>query len=149
MRRKVSMQLSAEDRLELYELSNEYARCFDSNLGQEWAALFAPGGAFIEVGVAEYTTAEAMRDLVSTVAANAPGVHHFITNHIVTPADDKVRGTAYTWVVRVEPGSLRLVNAGIYRDEYVKVDGRWKFLVREFTGWLDPKDVGRPFAFEP
>jgi hypothetical protein len=143
------MQLSAEDRLELYELSNEYARRFDSNLGQEWAELFAPGGAFIEVGVAEYTSADAMRDLVSTAAANAPGMHHFISNHIVTASDDEVRGTAYTWVIRTEPGSVRLVNTGIYRDEYVKVDGRWKFLVREFTGWLDPKDVGRPFAFEP
>ena len=143
------MQLSAEDRLELYELSNDYARCFDSNIGQEWADLFAPGGAFIEVGVAEYTTGEAMRDLVSTVAANAPGMRHFITNHIVAATGDGVGGTAYTWVIRVQPGSLRLVNTGIYRDEYVKVDARWKFKVREFTGWLDPKDVGRPFTFEP
>jgi len=142
------MGLTAEDRLELLELVNNYARYFDDGDGKGWADLFAPEGRFVLAGVDEFKGEEALSELVRVRNSEAPGIRHLTTNVSVRDADSGATGTAYALVLRVRPGEpIRLRTAGLYEDEFVRVDGRWRFHLRVFTAWLDPEDLDRPFSF--
>lgn len=143
------MSLSTEDRLDLIELVNAYARHFDRGEGDLWAGLFAPEGRFVQVGAGEFAGREALSDLVRVRARETPGIRHLTTNISVQATAEGASGTAYAMVLRVMPGeAVRLRNSGLYEDEYVRTADGWRFSMRRFTSWLDPQDLDRPFSFE-
>ena len=59
--------------------------------------------------------------------------HPYAHNHVVDfDGADHATGVCYNDLRYLDEGTMRIV-AGFWRDEYVKVDGAWKFKVREWT----------------
>lgn len=135
-------------------LKMRYSRYCDNGYEPEGlASLFAPDGVWD--GGSLFGRCEghdAIRKHFSSASDRIPWALHYILcpELEVEPGGDRARGTWYLWqpcLRRSRDGSERQAwLAGTYRDDYVKVDGRWLFqnVVIE-ARWLDGPQ-GQPAA---
>jgi hypothetical protein len=143
------MSLTVEDRLDLLELVNDYARYFDAGDADAWAGLFVPDGCFVLEGGREVQGHDTLAEFVRTRTLESPGIRHLTTNVSVRAAGESATGSAYALVLRTRPGeAVRLRTAGTYEDEFVRAEGAWRFRLRRFIPWLSPEDTDREFSFE-
>jgi hypothetical protein len=60
----------------------------------------------------------------------------------VAPGGERATGRVYICELRQERDGHRWTNAyGLYRDEYVKADGRWRFSRRDYTSLARTSDT--------
>jgi hypothetical protein len=124
--------LTALDYLEIEQLVSSYGHALDSGYGtgengEAYANLYTPDAAF--AGAAGH-------DQLAALARAQPRgpdyVRHYLTNHVIEPTADGVRGKQYLVVFDVnekgEPGSIYL--GGHYEDTYVKTPDGWRFKTR-------------------
>ena len=76
------------------------------------------------------------RNYVKTYSCGTPRTKHLITNPIVEV--DNVMGSAtcrsyYTVLQAADNLPLQVIAAGRYYDEFVRVDGRWRFSYRDYS----------------
>ena len=57
-------------------------------------------------------------------------LHPFVHNHVLEVSGDSARGTCYL-DLRATLEGKRMTGFGYYEDEYVRVDGEWKFRSRK------------------
>lgn len=75
----------------------------------------------------------ALVEMYTGTFAGAAYPHPYAHNHVVEfDSADHATGVCYNDLRYLDEGVMRII-AGFWRDEYVKVDGAWKFKVREFT----------------
>lgn len=131
--------LTAEDRTEIQELVNRYARALGSCAAEEYADLFAPGGGYFWSSIrGEVATRERLVALVQserqcnpTNNANAGGANAGGRGN-ANAAGRSTNGPIAT----IEPsregatGTASLGNAGSYEDVYVKTPKGWRFKAR-------------------
>lgn len=118
--------LTAEDRTEIQELVNRYARALGSCAAEGYADLFAPGGGYFWSSIrGEVATRERLVALVQserqcnpTNNANAAGRS---TNGPIATIEPSREGAT---------GKASLGNAGSYEDVYVKTPKGWRFKAR-------------------
>lgn len=80
-------------------------------------------------------------------------MHHWTANHVVDIDGDRATGEADVDVtVEFADGSWSR-GGGTYRDDYVRVGGRWRIARREVVSSFDldplPPGIGPPPATEP
>lgn len=78
---------------------------------------------------------------------------HFVGNHLVDLVSaDKATGSVYCWA-QLDLGDQFVDQSILYRDRYVRRDGRWLFLVRRHLLWFgqarDRNPVDQPPATWP
>jgi hypothetical protein len=128
--------LSAEDRLDILDLYADYSARFDHGDAEGWADLFAPDGRFTITGERALQGRDELSDFARSMLVYR-GMRHHVSNIRATACVGGARGSAYVLVLRTDRRQrLRLLNAGDYDDELVRVGERWVFGLRTFTRWI-------------
>jgi hypothetical protein len=126
--------LTAQDYIDIQQLVSSYAYGLDGNTdnGETYASLFAPGAVF---GRPRTEGRENLAALANTQPRGANYVRHFITNHVIEPAQGGATGKEYAVIIDIgENGNASAIAlGGRYDDEYVKTPQGWKFKSRTFT----------------
>ena len=124
-------QLTAQDRTEIQELVNKYARALGTCAAEEYADLFAPGGGYFWSSIrGEVATRDRLIALVQSERQCNPPVNlapRPAPTVIIEPSPDGATGIA------------ALGNAGHYEDVYVKTAKGWRFKARSV---LTPQEEG-------
>ena len=126
--------LTAQDYIDIQHLVSSYPYGLDGNTdnGESYANLFAPGGVFGRPRTEGHANLAA---LANTQPHGAKYVRHFITNHVIEPAPGGAIGKEYAVIIDIgengNPSGIAL--GGRYDDEYVKTPQGWKFKNRTFT----------------
>jgi hypothetical protein len=135
--------LTAQDRVEIQELVNRYARALGSCAAEEYADLFAPGGGYFWSSIrGEVATRDRLIALVrserhcnppTTTTATAAAGNAAGRANTPGPATGRP-ATGPTVVIEASPegvtGIAALGNAGHYEDVYVKTPKGWRFKAR-------------------
>jgi hypothetical protein len=110
------------DRDAILELLGNYAEYSDTDRFREWAELFEPDG-LLEAFGREFVGREKLERFIS----RAPkGKHGFETPEIEVEGERARVQSRFTFVAE-DPDSH---SRGIYRDELVRRDGKWRFAAR-------------------
>jgi hypothetical protein len=126
--------LTAEDYIGIQDLVARYPFALDADVdeGTSYANLFTPDAVF------SLPRTEGRDALAKLAVAQPHGplyARHFITNHVIDPAQGGATGKEYLVVVDIgapgTPGTVFLV--GHYDDTYVKTAAGWRFKTRTFT----------------
>jgi len=115
----------------------QYAHHLLHGRGTEMAGLYAADGRFIvykgsATPVVNLTGRENIASQHKDMKAGS--VFPLVTNHIVEVDGENASGTCVMFCVRPSPeGSPGAPFYGEYKDQYVRIGGRWLFQERNFT----------------
>ncbi len=117
------------DQLAIRQLVAQYNRAFDFGDPAAWVETFADDGTFAMGGRQLAAGREALLAFAGKMIPTMK-VKHCTTDAIVEVNGDTATHDAY--LILVNTGDqVSVANSGRYRDQLVKVDGRWKFKSRE------------------
>jgi uncharacterized protein (TIGR02246 family) len=130
--------MTAEDRLGVFDLIASYAYTLEAGDLDGYVDNFTPDGVW-EGGSGRHVGRTAIRTFVERliqIGQDGPEGHrHFLGIPHITGDSEHCR--AQTYVIIPAEGSRDTVNVGsfgVYRDEIVKHDGRWRFAHRHLQG---------------
>src|SRR5262245_30830068 len=127
------VKIPLEEKLAIMELTYAYAFCVDNKRidGPDGVvALFTEDGVVDEIksGQTRATGTAQLSQFYNNSLGQLSSTAHFVTNHVITEyTGDTAKGRAYIF------GEARVASGGdarvfsYYSDEYVKIDGRWRF----------------------
>lgn len=127
--------ISAEDRVAVMNLIADYAFRLDSADLDGYVENFTPEGVF-DGGGGRIEGRAAIREYVGRLLANRPpgstgGLRHVMGMPSIEGDGDRCRALTYVMIPgSTQDGQIRVAMTGLYTDEIVKVDGRWRFAVR-------------------
>lgn len=133
-----------EDREEIRALILAYGKAHDNRDYATFAQLFAEQGEWVG-GLGSAQGPDAIFALMDRTIGHNPqpagsGTFHVLTNEQIELNGDRASATTqWIYVTPGEDGNPRLVFFGHYNDEFIRENGRWKFLRREA-----PVDIPRP-----
>lgn len=123
-------RLSLEDRIEIDELTSEYAAVIDHGRWNELPSLFAPG-AVLKVGRDELAGRTAIAEWSASCAARKPRrTRHQVTNVIIRPLGPSRATATATVVVHVAKdghGDTFVETVAELRAEFVRAGVGWRF----------------------
>jgi uncharacterized protein (TIGR02246 family) len=126
----------AQDRAAIEKLMWDYARAIDSWNPDAYAAVFTEDGSFGETSGRD-NLRTMVSDLAGNRAADAPMLHHVMSNQSIDFVNPNRAVVNYYWqtVSRGAPGgpAPQMLAQGWGRDEVVKLDGRWLIKNRDVT----------------
>ena len=124
--------LTAMDYLEIQQLVSSYGHALDSGYGtgengEAYAKLYTPDAAF-----AGATGHDQMVDLAHQQPRGPDYVRHYLTNHVIEPTPEGVKGKEYLIVIdngeNGKPSTIFL--GGHYEETYEKTAEGWRFKTR-------------------
>ena len=122
-----------EDELEIERILVDYAGLLDKRDYDAYAELFTPDGEWANAGGSRKGRAE-IRDMLAVMGpAGAPNAenYHLVSNPRIELDGDTASATSrYLFVMRGPEGQPTPALAGVYRDEFVRLDGEWKIARR-------------------
>jgi hypothetical protein len=122
------MALSTADRLEIQDLVARYNTALDGGGIDAWVSLFA-GEQSLTVSTGTYVGAKQLAAFALGFLAKFSSVRHLGSNLVIEGDGNLATMSSYLQVIDVSDG-VRFIATGFYRDQLVKVDGRWRFSVR-------------------
>jgi 3-phenylpropionate/cinnamic acid dioxygenase small subunit len=129
--------LSSDEIAEIRDLYSRYALALDNGAADEWASLFAPDGRLNRPGQPELKGPGALVELCRARQSATPGLWHLTSNVKIAASGAGVLGGANVLVLQMgEDGSVALLTLGRYVDEFVKLDGAWRFRSRTFLPFI-------------
>ncbi len=143
--------LSAEDRLDIIELTARFDWACDTDDWDEWERLWLPDGEFVTPG-GSYRGAEGLAEFTRVFRERGPGAHqegfaarsrfHLPINFVFERGDDvdAVRYVAQFMGPRAREDGAAAFASGWYDDVVRRTDAGWRFARRVFTSW----DQGAP-----
>lgn len=125
-----------EDREAIRRLILAYGTAHDHRDYRSFAALFAREGEWVS-GMGSAQGPDAIFKLMDDTIGHNPmpngsGTYHLLTNDVIDVSGD--RASAVTKWLYVTPGDNGAPNTSIlghYNDQFIREDGKWKFLRRE------------------
>jgi len=131
------------DTLAIRDLAIAYAHAVDDRDWARWEALFLPDANvdYISAGGIAGTPAEVAAWMPDAMAAFIWCLHSMSTHEIRFTDDDHATGKVHVFNRNgvVWEGEDEIVDVGaVYHDDYVKVNGAWRFASRvEHTKYID------------
>lgn len=126
---------SAEDKVEVMNLIADYAFRLDTADLDGYVDNFAPDGVFDSTG-GRFEGREAIRTFVAGLLQNrragtSSTLRHVMGIPLIRGDGDRCRAETYVMIPGgTGDGQIKVAMVGTYKDEIVKVDGRWRFAVR-------------------
>ncbi len=127
------------DYFEISKLIHRYNSTVDQMDFDGWAACFADGGVF-DGAYQSFTLPgdlDAFRQMSLQIMDAAPNIRHLTTNLMTTVDGDRATAESFLTLISTpnarKDGTVpnsRILQAGAYHDELVRVDGQWKFKIR-------------------
>ena len=142
----------AADRLAIRELVEAYAHCADRRDAKGQMALFTADTHFVvfmnpkdPTPSQELHSREALAPVFADLNRYAATMHFVGQSTILTLADDRATGEAYTLAhhLTIDGGKRRLMIAALrYADTFVKMDGAWLFTERKlYADWIEERPL--------
>jgi ketosteroid isomerase-like protein len=130
-----------EDLLEIQRICNEYGQRLDRCDYAGYAALFADDGEIMIGPVARAQGPAAIEEAMKNAAPGPAGNSVHIIGTPVIDLDGDTATTEVMWTVlrRGDDGQPYLAMTGRHRDDFVRVEGRWK--IRKRRGFVDIPDA--------
>lgn len=129
------MALTGDDQLEILALAARYSHAVDGGDGEAFAATFTEDGV-LDAGRLQVEGREALARFAEGLPRSHRAPRHVASNLLVE--GDGVRATLRAYVqmyaLAGDPPAQQLVASGRYHDRLVKLDGRWAFERRAYTG---------------
>ena len=129
--------MDATNKLEIYELLARSAYALDERKLEVLEDTFSEGAAFvIDIagvdGEVSFEGRDAIMGLMkNSMAEQSDQRRHVVTNvFIESTGDARAVAISNITLTSVEDGAIRLVTSGLYRDEVVCEDGRWRIAGR-------------------
>jgi hypothetical protein len=125
------------DREAIRDLPVRYCDCVWQNALDAMIDLFAKDGQFISKGRKREFISKGHAELRKMYAGALGEVNPrpYIHNHVVD-LKSKTTASGRCYVeLRSAKKNFEWIGTGFYDDEYVKVDGKWKFASRKFTSF--------------
>jgi len=116
-----------KDREAIRDLAIRYAHCVWQRDVEGAIDLFAEGASMELDDRPPIVGREAL--LASYQALLQGDFMPFVHNHVIELDGDRARGTCYL-DLRATVDGKAMIGAGVYEDEYVREDGRWRFARR-------------------
>ena len=118
-----------EDIEAIKQLKARYcAYCDDGYDPEGIAGLFIDGGVWDGGRRGRFEGKEAIKGFFVQAAQTFSFALHYVLNPIITVDGDEAHGTWYLFMpATLRDGNRAVWNAGRYEDDYVRVDGKWKF----------------------
>ena len=132
-----------EDREEIRALILAYGRAHDHRDYRAFANLFATNGEWIG-GLGSAQGPEAIFALMDETIGHDPlpegsGTFHVMTNEQITIDGDRASSTTkWLYITPADDDSPRLTYLGHYDDQFIRENGRWKFLRRQSVSDISP-----------
>ena len=139
--------MRVEDRIAIEELNYQYALYVDSMRIDDWVGVFASDGVLdeSEFGLGLHAGHDGLRSYGDTMRKEVVHQVHLMTNHLIAEVGpDRASGTVFALVEAVTNviGHVRFHVR--YDDEYVKLDGQWKFQSRVLRKTFEPEVISGP-----
>lgn len=126
LHREGGSKLSAEDRLDIIELTHLWDSAFDALDRETWLSLYAEDGVFSSSGFGEVRGYDELALYYDTYKVVFHGLRHLLTNHIIVGEGDEARVYCdLTVVERIESTQIR--GTAVFYEQVRKIDGKWKF----------------------
>ena len=124
-------RLSAEDRLDIIELTNMWDSSYDALDRELWLSCLTDDFVFASKGFGDFNGKKAMEAYFDTYKKVFHGLRHVISNNIVVgESPTTARGFCYLTVFERIKGTDMLGTSPFF-DRYVKQGGRWIFSRRD------------------
>lgn len=162
------MMLTAQDYIDLQQLSAKYAFAIDActNGGADYADLYTDDGEFSvsqQWGVAGNRKTKGRAALIKAAGGDGQGgcvdpkttlgygISHIIVNLVVTPTPDGAVGRSYLLAIGVGGDPTKIERQGGYDDVYVKTAAGWRFKsrVHVFPNMSESVQFGRGRRGQP
>jgi hypothetical protein len=132
------LELTAEDYLAIQQLYIRMAYAADMNDPDAYTSCFTEDGEYVgfrEGGQPHAKGHDELRALLARSTAAGENGYHWNTSPLIEPTNYGASGRCYlVHVIAHDNGSFEDVRHALYyRDEVVKVDGRWLFRRRNTT----------------
>lgn len=126
-----------EDILEIQQLFIDYGQYLDAGRFEDYAALFAEEGEAQLGPLGRAKGRAAIRSLMEqNLGASVGTTYHIITSPMIKLAGEKAESEVmWTVILRNQKGLPELGMVGRHRDQLVRENGRWRFLLRR--GFVD------------
>lgn len=123
-------QLSADDRLAIAELIARYCYAIDQGRWDDFRTLFTDD-CRLDFGkvMGVFEGRGGIDRFIGTMRAAGLFMRHYTTNLVVRGEGAHAQSECYVLAMTGAPGSLQQTT-GRYDDEFVKIDGAWRFRVR-------------------
>lgn len=133
--------LTAEDRVEIYELIARYNATEDSGDIEGWVETFTADGNFTGMRQGNSITGHDALTMFATERLKRPdrvSNAHWSSNITMTPTAEGAQAQSYVLIIeKATDGSLRMRSMATKLDELRKENGRWKFKSRINKPWPD------------
>lgn len=137
-----------EDREAIRALILAYGEAHDHRDYRTFAELFATNGEWVG-GLGSAQGPQAIFELMDRTIGHDPrpegsGTYHVMTNDQIEIDGDRARATTkWLYLAPGDDGAPRLVFLGRYEDQFIRENGKWKFLRREAPVDLPAANPGR------
>ena len=118
------MSLTAEDRVEIVELVGRYNQAVDLRQAEAWADTFTEHGRFYAPPNRDVSGRDELIAMVESMGA--PDAQHWTTNYVIDGDQDDAMMESDLIVFRDNGVGVRRK----YLDTLQRVDGSWKFVLR-------------------
>jgi hypothetical protein len=128
------MASEVEDKLEIQQLAQTYADGVMQQNVDIWGSTWAEKGEWSLPGMEKPITGrETLKPFWSQVMKGYPHVLHWVQPGLITINGDKATARFYVQenIKDAQGGQVRV--AGVYDDELVRENGKWKFAKRNFA----------------
>jgi uncharacterized protein (TIGR02246 family) len=119
--------LTTADRLAIQDVLFRYCHALDRGRWDEFAALFTDDCCLdLSQVLGRYEGTAGIRQFCDMMGSLNILMRHLVTNVVVEGDGERVRTAAYVIAITGAPGPAQRQTTGLYEDELVKRDGRWR-----------------------
>ena len=125
------MKLTAEDKLDIIELTATFDNALDSEEVDKYMTVWAEDGELSGFWGSTKGRDNLKDQFSELLEGFARGRRHVLTNHEIKSDGDKV--TMYCYLTVFNRADTTMAGTGTFNDTLVKVDGKWLFQKRELS----------------
>ncbi len=122
------MKLSAEDRLDIIELTATFDNAMDSEDVEKYLSTFIEDGELAGFWGSTKGKDKLREEFPQLLDSFARGRRHLLTNHEVKGSGDNA--TMYSYLTVFNRDTNTMAGSGTFNDELVRANGKWLFKKR-------------------